>query len=78
MVVDYTTKGDAFVPGQPRRWADRRLTAMGNVALLDGAPDGKGIAAVVLPFFDLRQHNHRICDYLMEVRLCELFWGASG
>ncbi len=47
IVVDYTAKADTFSPGQPRRWSDRRLTATGNVALFDLAPDGKRIAAVM-------------------------------
>jgi WD40-like Beta Propeller Repeat len=43
MVVDYTTNGSSFMPGQPRLWTDRQLLSPGklNLAL---APDGKRFA----------------------------------
>ena len=47
MVIDYTAKGDTFIPGQPRVWSERHVAAAGSVALFDVAPDGKRIAAVM-------------------------------
>ena len=42
MAVDYTVKGDSFVPGKPRLWSDKQISnAVSNLAL---APDGKRFA----------------------------------
>ena len=46
MAVDYTTKGDTFVPGKPRPWSDVTLRqgAGTNFTPFDLAPDGKHFA----------------------------------
>jgi serine/threonine-protein kinase len=48
MVVDYTVKGDSFVPGKPRPWSEKQFRgdAQRNVAL---APDGKRFAVFPMP-----------------------------
>jgi serine/threonine-protein kinase len=49
MVVDYSTKGDSFVPGSPRLWSDKRILNLGSppVYTYDVAPDGKRLAVVL-------------------------------
>jgi serine/threonine-protein kinase len=48
MVVDYTTKGDSFMPGRPRLWSEEQIYDTGtiNAAL---APDGKRFAVFPRP-----------------------------
>jgi serine/threonine-protein kinase len=48
MVMDYTANGDAFVPGNPRLWSERRIFFPGlhNLAL---HPDGKRFAVFPMP-----------------------------
>ena len=48
MVVDYTVNGNAFVPGKPRLWTERRISFPGlcNLAL---HPDGKRFAVFPMP-----------------------------
>jgi predicted Ser/Thr protein kinase len=48
MVVDYTTKGDSFLPGKPRLWSEEQIYDTGTVnASL--APDGKRFAVFPRP-----------------------------
>jgi Tol biopolymer transport system component len=48
MVVDYKANGDTFIPGQARRWSERRWRAPSmGFTLFDLAPDGKRMAAVM-------------------------------
>ncbi len=47
MVVDYTTKGTAFVPGNPRPWSTTQIFRDGVRRSFDIAPDGT--RAVVFP-----------------------------
>jgi len=52
MVVDYTAKGDSFVPGKPRVWSDKRILFRdggGPFPPYDLAPDGKGFAVLLYP-----------------------------
>jgi Tol biopolymer transport system component len=48
MVVDYTVKGDSFLPGKPRVWSETQIFSpgFGNLAL---APDGKRFAVFPMP-----------------------------
>jgi len=48
MIVDYTVKGDSFVPGKPRVWCHSQLFNPGLLNL-DLAPDGKRFAALYAP-----------------------------
>jgi serine/threonine-protein kinase len=48
MVVDYSVKGDSFVPGKPRLWSEAILWNPAPVPMFDVAPDGKRVAAVLL------------------------------
>jgi hypothetical protein len=48
MVVDYTVKGDSFVPGKPRVWSEKQLFNPGLLNL-DLAPDGKRFAVLHAP-----------------------------
>jgi Tol biopolymer transport system component len=48
MAVDYTVRGDSFVPGKPRLWSDKQLFYTGTPNL-DLAPDGKRFAVLALP-----------------------------
>jgi serine/threonine-protein kinase len=41
MVVNYTVRGDSFVPEKPRVWFRKQLASIGLAANLDLAPDGK-------------------------------------
>ncbi len=41
MVATYTVRGDTFVAGKPRVWADKRLANTGLTPNFDLAPDGK-------------------------------------
>jgi eukaryotic-like serine/threonine-protein kinase len=47
MAVSYTARGDSFVVGKPRAWAETRLQGTGSAANYDVAPDGKRLAAFV-------------------------------
>jgi predicted Ser/Thr protein kinase/WD40 repeat protein len=48
MVVEYTTKGDSFLPGKPRLWSEEQIYDTGTVnASL--APDGKRFAVFPRP-----------------------------
>ena len=40
MAVDYTVKGNSFMPGKPKLWSDRQLFYTGSSSL-ELAPDGK-------------------------------------
>jgi serine/threonine-protein kinase len=48
MVVEYTARGDSFMPGPPRVWCDRQIFNPG-VLHMDLAPDGKRFAVLVPP-----------------------------
>jgi serine/threonine-protein kinase len=41
MAVNYTVKGDLFVPDKPRMWSGKQLANTGLTTNLDIAPDGK-------------------------------------
>jgi hypothetical protein len=45
MVIDYTVKGDVFVPGVPRRFSDAQINPVAGRPSFDIAPDGKRILA---------------------------------
>jgi len=47
MVVNYTVKGEAFIPQRPRSWSDRRIANIGGAANLDLAPDGKRFIVLI-------------------------------
>jgi hypothetical protein len=47
MIVNYTAKGDSFVPDKPRVWSEKRLANIGQFINYDPAPDGKRIAAIM-------------------------------
>jgi serine/threonine-protein kinase len=47
MVVNYTAKGDSFVPDKPRVWSEKRIANIGQFINYDPAPDGKRIAAIM-------------------------------
>jgi serine/threonine-protein kinase len=52
MVVDYTSKGDAFVAGKPRAWSEKRILfreSGGPFPPYDLAPDGKRFAVLLYP-----------------------------
>ena len=47
MAVNYSAKGDSFVAGKPRVWAESRLREVNlSGATFDIAPDGKRLAAM--------------------------------
>jgi hypothetical protein len=46
MRVDYTTKGNIFVPGKPRPWPDVELSDLGGASAYDVAADGKRLLIV--------------------------------
>jgi hypothetical protein len=46
MVAAYTANGDAFVPGKPRVWSEKRLLGL-PYGTLDLAPDGKHFAVIL-------------------------------
>jgi hypothetical protein len=46
MVAAYITTGDAFVPGKPRVWSEKRLLDM-PYGTYDLSPDGKRLAAIL-------------------------------
>jgi len=48
MVVDYSAKGDSFVPGKPRLWSEAILWYPAPAQMFDVALDGKRVAAVLL------------------------------
>ena len=45
MVLSYSSKGDTFSPGTPRRWSDTPIGVGGGGINFDVAPDGKRILA---------------------------------
>jgi predicted Ser/Thr protein kinase len=45
MIVDYTTKGETFTAGPPRRWSPLALVTTGRFANYDVAPDGQRLVA---------------------------------
>lgn len=47
MVVNYTVKGESFVPGKPRVWSGKQLANTGLATNLDIAPDGKRLVALM-------------------------------
>jgi len=47
MVVNYTVRGDSFVPEKPRVWFGKQLVNIGLAANLDLAPDGKRFIVLV-------------------------------
>ena len=47
MAVSYTIKGDSFLAGKPRPWAEKRMGDVGPIPSFDGAPDGKHIVALL-------------------------------
>jgi serine/threonine-protein kinase len=49
MVVDYTTEGEAFLPGTPRAWATTQVYRDGVRMNFDLAPDGKRIVVTPRP-----------------------------
>jgi serine/threonine-protein kinase len=49
MVTNYTTKGDTFTPGTPRRWTETPLVSIGAYPNFDMSPDGQRIVAMVAP-----------------------------
>jgi hypothetical protein len=46
MVVSYKTRGDLFLPDNPRVWSDK-IAGFGTTRTYDPAPDGKRIVALV-------------------------------
>ncbi|MGH9651584.1 MAG: hypothetical protein ACRD3I_14095, partial [Terriglobales bacterium] len=49
MVAAYTAQGDAFVPGKPRLWSEKRFTDPSFGPNFDLAPDGKRFAVLLAP-----------------------------
>jgi serine/threonine-protein kinase len=49
MVVNYSTKGDAFVFGKPRVWSEKRIFFGGPMSGCDLAPDDKRFAVMLYP-----------------------------
>lgn len=49
MVVDYTTEGEAFLPGTPRAWAPAQIYRDGVRMNFDLAPDGKRVVVTPRP-----------------------------
>jgi len=47
MVVNYTVKGDSFVPEKPRLWSGKQLANTGTARNYDLAPDGKRFAVLM-------------------------------
>jgi serine/threonine-protein kinase len=47
MVVNYSVKGESFVPGKPRVWFGRQLANVGLGGNFDIAPDGKRVVALL-------------------------------
>jgi serine/threonine protein kinase len=47
MVAEYQTKGDSFVPGNPRLWSETAFTTISTIPNFDIAPDGKSFAVVM-------------------------------
>lgn len=45
MTVDYEVRGDEFIPGKPRPWAEGKRISASLGAAYDVAPDGKRVAA---------------------------------
>jgi len=48
-VAEYTSSGEAFVPGKPRQWCDTPVLVTGILSNLDLAPDGKRFVAFPAP-----------------------------
>ena len=48
-VIDYTTKGDAFVAGKPRPWLAKHVIGQNRRRFFDLAPDGKRIVTFARP-----------------------------
>jgi Tol biopolymer transport system component len=49
MMVTYSVRGDAFIPGKPRLWSIRRISNAQGGQNMDLAPDGKHFAVLVTP-----------------------------
>jgi len=71
MVVNYTVKGESFVPDKPRVWFGKELANVGLAKNFDLAPDGKRFV-VLMPAVspEPRAQNHvmLVVNFLDEVR----------
>jgi Tol biopolymer transport system component len=47
MATLYTARGDSFIAGRPRVWAEARVEPIGNAPIYDVAPDGKRFAVML-------------------------------
>jgi serine/threonine-protein kinase len=47
MVVNYTIKGDSFIPEKPRLWSGKQLANLGTSRNYDVAPDGRRCVALM-------------------------------
>ena len=72
MVVNYTVKGDAFIPQRPRPWYGKRIANVGDNWNLDLAPDGKRFVALmpaeVIEARESRSHVTIVMNFFDEVR----------
>jgi hypothetical protein len=71
MVVNYTVKGDSFIPQSPRLWYGQRIANIGGAPNLDLAPDGKRFL-VLMPAEapearESRSHVTLVMNYFDEV-----------
>jgi hypothetical protein len=72
MVVNYTVKGDSFVPEKPRLWSGKQLANLGTGRNYDVAPDGKH-CVVLMPVGsaeprETQSHVTLVVNFLDEVR----------
>jgi serine/threonine-protein kinase len=72
MVVNYTTRGDAFVAEKPRVWSETRIQGTDILRGFDVAPDGKRVA-VLMPLENAESQDTRhrvtlVLNFFEEVR----------
>jgi serine/threonine-protein kinase len=71
MVVNYTVKGDLFVPEKPRLWSGKQLANLGTGRNYDVAPDGRCIVLVPLDSPEPRETQSHVMlemNFFDEVR----------
>jgi serine/threonine-protein kinase len=72
MVVNYTVKGDLFVPEKPRVWSGKQLANIGTGKNLDPAPEGERLV-VLMPAESIEPHETQshvtlVTNFFDEVR----------
>jgi serine/threonine-protein kinase len=67
-VVDYTTKGDSFLPTKPRQWSQQQIlfkVGGGPYQPYDLAPDGKRFAVILYPNGKAEKRNSVQLTFLL-------------